>query len=202
MKGKFMRKRQFILTAVLALSALSGYGGSKPVTFDLEWNCKNDVALPYEIAIDRAKLDKMAGISTDAAIEVVAVTPQGEKNTGAVIIPGNTGNKDVLRFSVPAGTSKLYAKVSGGKKRAACVNSTDNIVAGALTSPAKWNPGSSGAKIYNSGKNLRIDVGRFNWSDVKYTAQLPEGYAGTPAVFEVEVKSCSPTKHFAASCIL
>ena len=192
MKGKFMRKRQFILTAVLALSALSGYGGSKPVTFDLEWNCKNDVALPYEIAIDRAKLDKMAGISTDAAIEVVAVTPQGEKNTGAVIIPGNTENKDVLRFSVPAGTSKLYAKVSGGKKRAACVNSTDNIVAGALTSPAKWNPGSSGAKIYNSGKNLRIDVGRFNWSDVKYTAQLPEGYAGTPAVFEVEVKSCSP----------
>ncbi|MBO5991136.1 MAG: hypothetical protein J6R00_05765, partial [Lentisphaeria bacterium] len=64
-------------------------------------------------------------------------------------------------------------------------------VAGILENPQKWSFDKKSIKVYRSGKNLRIDTIRFGGCEAVYFQDLPAGYAGTPAVFEVEVKSCA-----------
>ena len=180
-------KRYCLFLSVLCASAAFAAANN----IELEWNCRNDVSTPREVAIDRAKLDKLAGIPQDSAIEVIAATPAGEKNTNAVTFSGNVPGRDILRFTVPEKTYKLYAKVSNTAKKTSCSNSTDNLVAGILENPQKWSFDKKSIKVYRSGKNLRIDTIRFGGCEAVYYQDLPAGYAGTPAVFEVEVKSCA-----------
>ena len=182
-----MKRYCLFLSALCAATVFAA-----PITIDLEWNCRNDVSIPREIAIDRTKLDKLAGIPQDSALEVIAVTPTGEMNTNAITLAGNTPGKDILRFTVPEKTYKLYARVTGSKKKIACANSSDNIVAGILETTKNWKYNPKYFKVYRSGKNLRIDMHQLGWTEVFYTQDLPEGFAGTPAVFEVELKSCTP----------
>ena len=143
-----MKFTSFMLSAVLGCFAYSLLAAEKPAnSFDLEWSCKNDTSLPYEIAIDRAKLDKLAGIPQNADIQVVAVTANGDKQVDTKIIKGNASGKDILRLTVPAGTKKIYAVVKNSDKKFVCINSTDNLFDGALKNPSKWTKNRSSINI-------------------------------------------------------
>ena len=183
-------KKTFAMTAAFGLLTTFQLAAAESAnSFALEWNCKNNTSIPYEIALDRAKLDKLAGIPQNASIKAVAVTSDGEKELDTKIIPGNTEGKELLRFTVPAGTGKLYAKVEDSDKKLSCVNTSDNLFAGALQDAKKWKSSVSSTKISTSGKNLLIDVNHIGSSTTKYMVDLPDEYAGTPAVFEIELKS-------------
>ena len=171
-----MNKNSLLLSAVCAATLLTAQNTSR---IELEWNCRNDVSVPREVAIDRIKLDKLAGIPQDRAIEVVAVTATGEVNTQAVALAGNTPGKEILRFNVPEKTHTLYARVAEGKTKTACSKTQDNILAGAFDNLKQWNYSPSQIKIYRSGDNLRLDVNKLNWCAAKYFQTLPDGYAGT-----------------------
>ena len=97
-----MKKYCLFLSALCASAAFAATN-----TIELEWNCRNDVSIPREIAIDRTKLDKLAGIPQDSALEVIALTPTGEMNTNAITLAGNTPGKDILRFTVPVQSIQL-----------------------------------------------------------------------------------------------
>ena len=183
-------KKKFAMSAALGLLSALNLAAAEPAnSFALEWNCKNDISIPYEIAIDRTKLDKLAGIPQNASIKAVAVTFAGEQELDTKIIPGNTAGKELLRFTVPAGTGKLYAKVEKSDKKLSCVNTSDNLFAGALLNAKKWKSSASDTKICTVEKKLHIDVNHIGYSTTKYMVDLPAEYAGTPAVFELELKS-------------
>ena len=111
-----MKKNNFFLSAAVSAFATLQLAAAPANSIELEWCCKNDTSLPYEIALDRTKLAKLAGIPQNSAIKAVAVTADGEKELDTKIIPGNTEGKELLRFTVPAGTDKLYAKVEKEEK--------------------------------------------------------------------------------------
>ena len=185
-------KKAFTFSAALGVFAAFQLTAAEPEnSFALEWNCKNDTSIPYEVALDRAKLNKVAGIPQNYAIKAVAVTSDGEKELDTTIIPGNTAGKEILRFTVPTGTGKLYAKVENSEKKFACINTSDNIFAGALQNAKKWKASASDTKFCTSGKNLLIDVKKIGTTTAKYAVNLPDGYAGTPAILELELKSLS-----------
>lgn len=185
-----MKFNSFMLSAALGCFASFQLAAAKPAnSFDLEWSCKNDTSLPYEIAIDRAKLDKLAGIPQNADIQVVAVTANGDKQVDTKIIKGNASGKDILRLTVPAGTKKLYAVVKNSDKKFVCINSTDNLFDGALKNPSKWTKNRSSINISSDGNKIIIKANEFGWSTAKYFVDLPAGYAGTPAALELELKS-------------
>ena len=185
------KKLLFSPVAVLTLFSAFSAAAAQTQKFDLEWNCKNDTTIPYEISIDRIKLDKLAGIPQNAAIKAVAVTADGDKEIDTKIIPGNSKGEDVLRFTVPAGTKKLYAVAGSSEKKLSCINTTDNIAEGALNEADKWKKSIPEIKFYSSDNKLNIEVNKFDRSTAKYVIDLPEGYAGTPAVFELVLKSRS-----------
>ena len=184
-----MKKNNFFLSAAVSAFATLQLAAAPANSIELEWCCKNDTSLPYEIALDRTKLAKLAGIPQNSAIKAVAVTADGEKELDTKIIPGNTEGKELLRFTVPAGTDKLYAKVEKEEKKYSCVNSADNLFAGALQNTAKWQKTTSSTKITTDGKKLLISVNAWGSTTVKCVADLPAGYAGTSAVLEIELKS-------------
>ncbi len=174
-----------------ALSLLTVFSAAaKPAnSIELEWNSRNNTSFPYEVAIDRAKLDKLAGIPQGNTLQAVAVTPDGEKELDTQLISGNAAGKEILRFTVPAGTDKLYAVVKDAPKKAVCVNTSDNLFDGALKSAAKWKKSRNSIKITSKDNKITIEVKSFGGSNVKYFADLPAGYAGTPAALDIELTS-------------
>ena len=92
-----------VLTAALICSATAK-------DIPLEWNCRYDNSIPRETVIDRSKLDKLAGISKDAALEVYAVSSKGENRLETKVFDSNVKDVEMLRFTVPAGTEKLIAR--------------------------------------------------------------------------------------------
>ena len=184
-----MRDNKLFLSAALGLFSALPLAAVPANSFELEWNCKNDTTLPYEIVIDRVKLDKLAGIPQNSAIKAVAVVKNEEKDVETKLIPGNTSGKEILRLIVPAGTEKLYAAVCEKEKTLCCVNTVDNLLAGALNDTKNWKASDGSTKFFTSGKKLNIDVNIFGNSTARYFVDLPEGYAGTPAVFELELTS-------------
>ena len=102
-----------VLTAALICSATA-----KDVP--LEWNCRYDNSIPRETVIDRSKLDKLAGISKDAALEVYAVSSKGENRLETKVFDSNVKDVEMLRFTVPAGTEKLIARSTDKKVAKSC----------------------------------------------------------------------------------
>ena len=154
----------------------------------LEWNLRFDTNLPFETTINRAKLDKLAGISKDAALDIYAIGKDGEKKLDVTVINSNVPDVETLRFTVPAGTSSLVGRKSDKAAKKSCVNTVDNLFAGALENAKNWKKSDSvSIKAVKDGLNFKV---KKNGSHiVRYFVDLPAGYAGTPATFEFEVKS-------------
>ncbi|MBQ4314858.1 MAG: hypothetical protein IJC21_05400, partial [Lentisphaeria bacterium] len=176
------------LSVSMVLCALSAVAAA--ATIPLEWNQRFASAEPYEVVIDRSKLDKLAGIAPDSALEVFAVSGKGETKLETKVLSHNRKDVEALRFTVPAGTVKLYAKTSDAKSVKSCANATDNIFAGALKSAKNWRgPRAVSVSATKNGILLKAKShGRFN---LKYVVTLPDGYAGQPAKLDLVVKSLS-----------
>ncbi len=171
------------------LCALSAMAAA--ATIPLEWNQRFASPAPYEVVIDRSKLDQLAGIATDTALDIYAVSAQGETKLDTKVFDHNRKSVEALRFTVPAGTVKLYAKTSDSKTVKSCVNATDNVFAGALKTPEKWR---SSKKVSISGtKNgILLKAKTHDRHFVKYRVNLPQGFAGEHAKLDLELKSVSP----------
>ena len=172
-----------VLTAALICSATAK-------DIPLEWSCRYDNSIPRETVIDRSKLDKLAGISKDAALEVYAVSSKGETRLETKVLDSNVKDVEMLRFTVPAGTEKLIARSTDKKVVKSCANETDNIFAGALKTPKKWYSAKA-VTAKSTANGIVFKVSNHGHYSVKYFVNLPEGYAGTPAKLEFTVKSLS-----------
>ena len=156
----------------------------------LEWNCRYDNMIPRETVIDRNKLDKLAGINKDSGLEVYAATSDGEVRLDTKVLDSNTNGVEMLRFTVPAGTQKLFARTTDKKTVKSCANNTDNLFAGALKNSAKWFKNNA-VSVKTSADGIVFKINKHGHHAVKYFVNLPEGYAGTPAKLEFTVKSLS-----------
>ena len=156
----------------------------------LEWNCRYDSTVPRETVIDRNKLDSLAGISKTDALDVYAVTAAGETKLDTKVLDSNINGVEMLRFTVPAGTQKLFARNTDKKIIKSCANNTDNIFANALKNTSKWSKAAV-VSVKKSDNGVVFKLNKHGHYSVKYTVVLPEGYAGTPAKLEFTVKSLS-----------
>ena len=172
----------------MLLTALTCAATAKEVP--LEWNCRYDNTVPRETVINRSKLDKLAGISKDAALDVYAVTDKGEIKLDTKVLDSNVDSVEMLRFTVPAGTRKLFARCSDRKVEKSCANNTDNVFADALKNTSKWHKAAA-VSVRKSDNGVVFKINKHGHYAVKYIAVLPEGYAGTPAKLEFTVKSLS-----------
>ncbi|MBO5900212.1 MAG: hypothetical protein J6Q80_05700, partial [Lentisphaeria bacterium] len=119
-----MEKKLSLSAALCVISAIAA-----AATIPLEWNQRFTTSAPYEVVIDRSKLDKLAGVSADSALEVFAVSGKGETKLDVKVLNHNRKDVEALRFTVPAGTVKLYDKSTIGKTVKSCINATDNVFA-------------------------------------------------------------------------
>ena len=58
--------------------------------FPLEWNINNNVSVPYEVEISRAKLAKLANAGKNCGFEVTATTQQGKKQLDVTLLEGRS----------------------------------------------------------------------------------------------------------------
>ena len=178
------------LSGTLALCAVSAIAAA--ATIPLEWNERFAASAPYEVVIDRSKLDKFAGVAADSELEVFAASDKGETKLDTKVFSHNRKDVEALRFTVPAGTVKLYAKSTDKKTVKSCFNATDNVFAGALKSVKNWKaPKEVSVTATKNGILLKA---KNHWQSrpiVKYTVNLPEGYAGEPAKLDLVIKSLS-----------
>ncbi|MBQ7396740.1 MAG: hypothetical protein IJW08_09390 [Lentisphaeria bacterium] len=178
------------LLSSLIVSALAGTAFAAANDIPLEWNPRFDPSLPCETVIDRAKLDKLAGIDKNSALDVYAVSGGKETKLDVTVIDTNRKDVETLRMTVPAGTEKLVARKRDKKTVKKCANAADNLFAGALKSPAKWKmPKEVSAKLSKNGMVFKVN--KHGNYVIKYFVTLPEGYAGAPAKFEFTVQSLS-----------
>ena len=178
------------LLSIFITAASSGTLFAAANDIPLEWNPRFDTTLSYETVLDRNKLEKLAGIGKDQAIEVFAVSKKGETKLDTAILDSNVKGVETLRFKVHAGTVRLIGRAGSAKVKKSCANSTDNLFAGALKSTSKWSvPKNTAAKVTANGVSFKIKS--HGTSTVKYFVTLPAGYAGTPAKLEFTVKSLS-----------
>ncbi|MBO5991295.1 MAG: hypothetical protein J6R00_06580, partial [Lentisphaeria bacterium] len=178
------------LLSVFIAAASAGTLFAAANDIPLEWNPRFDTTLSYETVLDRNKLEKLAGVGKDQAIEVFAVSKKGETKLDTAILDSNVKGVETLRFKVPAGTVRLIGRAGSAKVKKSCANSTDNLFAGALKSTSKWSvPKNTAAKVTANGVSFKIKS--HGTSIVKYFVTLPAGYAGTPAKLEFTVKSLS-----------
>ena len=181
-----------IFSAVLPLLLAAG--------IPLEWNINRRTEVPYEICIDTAKMARITGESKDSGYGITAVTAKGRKELAVTALAGNSKDKILLRFTVPAGTTALKCVPGKGKLQLTPASECENIFAGALTDPSKWVYGIGSArrikknpkftlKVKDGG--LFFDINYSNVSTARYTVDVPEGRAGKPVVLEFTLRSLS-----------
>ena len=157
--------------------------------FPIEWNVNNKTNLPYEVEINRTKLEKLAGVEKNCGFEVTADTPDGKKKLNVTLLKGKFPGEVALRFSVPAGTTALDCQpVSGGK----IVDSSDlNLFNGALANASAWRVTNGGTVKAADGK-IYFAAKKFGETTFSCTVDVPEKFAGTGAKLEFDFKSTTP----------
>ena len=154
--------------------------------FPIEWNINNKTDIPYEVEINRTKLEKLAGVKKNCGFEITADTKDGRKKLDITLLKGKTADTVALRFHVPTGTVSLDCQpVDSGTP---VDDESLNLFAGAIKNASKW-------KIANGG-NIKAVEGKLIFSATKfgdtifsYTVDVPENFAGTGAKLEFDFKS-------------
>ena len=164
-----------------------------PQRMQLEWNCSYPANTAYEVEIDRAKLEKLAGIPQSDSCTVIAKVNGKEQKLATEVYPGKKQNSIALRFTVPAGTTELICETSDRKAELKDAAVCNNIFAGALDAKniKKWKL-SQGISISPIKNGVRLDAQLFNkMVFATYTVDVPKEAAGRPAKLELDVKSVS-----------
>ncbi|MBO5765722.1 MAG: hypothetical protein J6S24_05515, partial [Lentisphaeria bacterium] len=121
---------KFTMLFCLAAAAISC--AAAPQRMQLEWNSTYPANTAYEVELDRAKLEKLAGISKNDSYTVIATVNGKELKLSSEVFPGQKPDAVALRFTVPAGTTSLACENSGKKLTVKNAYIEKNIFGGAL----------------------------------------------------------------------
>ena len=182
-----MKKSVLSAVACVAVSQLFAV----PLEMPLEWNPAYDVSAPYEVEIQPAKLQSLAGVDPAAGFTVKAKTAAGEQPLKVVALPGKVKGAVLLRFTVPAGTTTLSCTAGEGKLAIADATITDNLFAGVLAAEAldqwKLQKCVTATALVGGGVALKgSESGSYN---ARRFVDVPAELAGRPVAFELDVTS-------------
>ncbi|MBO5645194.1 MAG: hypothetical protein J6S90_08095 [Lentisphaeria bacterium] len=182
--------RKVFPTLLAALAAV--ICGASPQTIPLDWHPTWKADAVYEVEIDRAKLHKLAG--TDPECGFTVISQKKGKNTPlkVTLFPGAKKNSVALRFTVPAGTEKLFC--TPGKTNSVIRDAVKekNLFSGALQKEniKKWTAPAN-VTVAPSKNGIIFSSRSYNTRVVKYIVDVPAEAAGMPVKFELDVRSLS-----------
>ena len=174
-----MKKNIPVLLAAIAGSLSLG-------AFPLEWNITRPTGVPYEVDINRSKLEKLAGAEKNCGFEVTAETPEGKKKLDVTLFSGSKPESVALRFTVPAGTTALDCQPVGTGKLAGADEL--NFFAGALSNVSAWKATNGGTVKAADGK-MCFAAKNFGETIFSCTVNVPAESVNTDAKFEFDIKS-------------
>ena len=179
-----------MLFAVAAAAAALRLAAA-PIQMPLEWNPTYDTSVPYEVEISPAKLQKLAGADPAAGFAVTAKTATGAKRLDVVTLPGRAKGTVRLRFKVPEKTASLVCAVKGAPTPRKSAATIDNLFAGALSPDAlpKWKARRSVKVSALPGGGIALRGSEYGNFEVSYAVPVPDGLAGKPVAFELDVTS-------------
>ena len=158
--------------------------------FPLEWNTTYETVVPYEVAISRRKLAKFCGVSASCGFSVAAEDAAGRRTPLAVqILPARTAESVRLRFSVPAGTARLFCRPQGQDVVPVEVADGENLLAGALAQPARWETTPRMSVTADPAGGLLFAAKDWGSPEAKLTVDVPKEWAGRGVVFECETQN-------------
>ena len=188
--------RKFFTAVLFLAGAVSCCAGG----IQLEWNPLRKTDVPYEMVIDRAKINRITGQDISGSCQILADVNGVSKVLPVTLLSGNQRDKLRLRFTVPAGTRALECVPGKGKVNKVSASECANIFAGALEDAAKWQCGiEKNRKLKADSKFtvVRNENGIFFKSDkfgtyvARYTVDVPSELAGKPVVLEFTLQSKS-----------
>lgn len=182
---------KFTILFTLAAAAISC--AAAPQRMQLEWNSTYPANTAYEVELDRAKLEKLAGIPKNDSYTVIATVNGKEQKLDSEVYPGSKADAIALRFTVPAGTTALACENNGKKIVLKDAAAEKNIFSGALDAKniKNWKlSGNISATPISGG--IRLDAGILNKNvTASFTADVPPESAGRPVKLELDVRSVS-----------
>ena len=207
-------KKSAGLSAAICAAALSAFAAvpnpapaAPGVCIPLEWNVRRPLDAPYEIEIDTCRLIELgvtakpsAGCDTSPATAFAIEATVGGQ---AVRVPvaglkGHSARHVRLRFLPPAGTTALALLADGAEKfELADSVGCDNLLAGMLDAAnvGRWKVDDKVvATVSRVRDGILLDGGKrndnvFQPGGVECVMPLPEGVAGLPVAFEMDVRS-------------
>ena len=162
---------------------------------DLEWNVRHDTTVPYEVEINPAKLEKLAGVPKGSGFVVKA----DGQDLGAVAFTGKEPDTIDLRFQVPPGAKRLTCEAGEGTLELADSSQIDNLFAGALDSAnlGKWHC-PKGLKASAARGGILFSSSVFHDRSVSYTVDVPKHLAGKPVKVEFDAFAILRSLRFAS----
>lgn len=168
-----------------------------PKRFDLQWNVRWPTEIPYEVEIDRMRLERLCGARRDRAIALHARVAGHEMRLPSQSVKSRAGRPEVLlRFTPPKGTEALWAVANSPEpERLFDSADVDNAFGGLLRreAVARWKGESSETKIWHTARGLRIAGCPSGGKEFHATCDvdLPPGLAGASVALEMDVTSRS-----------
>ncbi len=188
-----MKKLLLLLLLFITLAPILSATG-----IPLEWNVSYPTAVPYEISIDTVKMGKITGFGDDISYHVTAEMSGDNRKLEVTQFEGNRKNLVLLRFTVPAGTEKLFLVPEKGGKKVSDPDKCSNLFAGALDAAnlsgwvcRKQKTISSSVTVEKIADGALFDVRDFGEFTASYTVDVPENLAGQPVKLDYIVQSLS-----------
>ena len=151
---------------------------------ELEWNPQNPVDLPFEIEVNRVRLN--AAIPRENALSVSALDANGKKTTlDTIALSGRTADQEILHFQVPAGTEKLFLEAGENKSSKAPADLFAPVFPNGKWKLTRMSAVSENGKLVLKSKTMGRSTA------VSAAFPIPEEFRGKPVRFALRLKSLS-----------
>lgn len=160
----------------------------------LEWNLTNDTSAPYEVELNVAKLQRLAGVKQDAAFGVEATVDGKPQTVPVTMLPGRNAEHVILRFVVPKGTTSLRCFPTSATRTLADTRSHDNLFDGVLTAERRsaWKfPQNVKATFQQDG--VLLESTAFGTLTVTCAVPVPPSARGKATRLELSIASLTNT---------
>lgn len=181
-----------------ALAAFANDASSPIGVFPLQWNSSYETGVPYEMAVEPAKLTALGGIAAGKSYKLTATTGKGAVDVPFTLIvdklarnPGDrSANTVTLRFVPPAGTTALTLEEGKGEMRPVQSDTVDNFFASVLKSSTGWSTdGNYAYEVTPEGLVIKVTTERGVNPTASYEKAVPEALRGRSVCFEMDVKN-------------
>ena len=169
-----------IVMVVMSLSQ-----GANAAGFPLEWNSTWPVDRPYEVEFDKDKIASMTG-RTPGHLRVVA----DGSCIDALLLPGATSSRSVLRFKVPHGTKSLGCVLADEALVPTDPQTTENLLERSFADASVWKCEDADCVADKNGL-IFTSAGRPKGSAL-CQVRCPPDARGKPVWFEIELENLSP----------